>query len=177
MSEELTSRNQKLKSRISVSYAMSKVYKLKTRQVIPAKLDILWQFFSSPANLAKITPPWMDFRVTSEPEEKVYAGQIIEYSVKGLPGIPMYWMTEITHVDHEKYFVDEQRFGPYSFWHHEHHFKEMEGGVEMIDIVHYKIPYWFFGDIANTIFVRNQVNKIFDYRTKKVDEIFKSSPR
>ena len=151
---------------------MSKVYRLKTVQVIPAKLEGIWEFFSSPSNLAKITPPWMDFRVTSDSATKVYAGQIIEYTVKGLPGIPMYWMTEITHVDHHKYFVDEQRFGPYAMWHHQHHFKEVDGGVEMTDIVHYKIPYLFFGDLANAFFVKNQIKKIFDFRTEKVREIF-----
>ena len=152
---------------------MSKVYHLTFTQHINASLDQVWPFFSSPQNLAKITPPDMDFQVISSPSEKVYAGQVIEYNVKVLPGLSMYWMTEITHVEQLKYFVDEQRFGPYSLWHHQHHFKEVTGGVLMTDIVHYKIPFWILGDIANTLFVRKQLQKIFDFRTGKVNELFK----
>ncbi len=102
----------------------------------------------------------------------MYAGQIIEYTVKPLLGIPLYWMTEITHVQPHVYFVDEQRYGPYSMWHHQHHFKEIDGGVEMTDIVHYKIPFWILGDIANTLFVRSQLEGIFSYRTEVVNKMF-----
>ena len=154
---------------------MSKVYGFQTVQIIPSTLEIVWDFFSSPLNLIKITPPWMDFRVISSSQEKVYAGQIIEYKVKGLPGIPMYWMTEITQMKEKIYFVDEQRYGPYAMWHHQHHFKEIPGGVEMTDIIHYKIPYWIFGDIANAVYVRKQIKGIFDYRTMKVDQLFTST--
>jgi ligand-binding SRPBCC domain-containing protein len=80
-------------------------------------------------------------------------------------------MTEITHVADGKYFIDEQRFGPYSLWHHQHHFKQIPGGVEMTDIVHYKIPFWFLGDIANALLVRNELKKIFDFRRQKVEEL------
>lgn len=102
----------------------------------------------------------------------MYPGQLIEYKVKPLPAIPMYWMTEITHVEPLKYFVDEQRFGPYNLWHHQHHFRSIEGGVEMTDIVHYKVPGWFIGDIANSLFVSNKLKSIFDFRFKKVEELF-----
>jgi ligand-binding SRPBCC domain-containing protein len=102
----------------------------------------------------------------------MYAGQIIEYKVSPILGIPLYWMTEITHVEQHKFFVDEQRFGPYSMWHHQHHFREVPGGVEMTDIVHYKMPFWFLGDIANTLFVKKQLNDIFNYRFKAVEKIF-----
>src|SRR6185295_20044887 len=102
----------------------------------------------------------------------MYPGQIIEYKVKPVLGIPLYWMTEITHVEDKKHFIDEQRYGPYSLWHHQHHFKEIEGGVEMTDIVHYKLPLWFLGDIANTMLIKNQLKKIFDYRYKKITELF-----
>ena len=104
--------------------------------------------------------------------DKMYAGQIIEYTVRPLFSIPFYWMTEITHVEEGKYFIDEQRFGPYNLWHHQHHFKEVTGGVEMTDIVHYKIPFWFVGDIANTTFVNKQLKQIFAYRYKSVEERF-----
>src|SRR6476620_3532057 len=120
---------------------MSKVYSLKSVQTIPTTLQQAWDFFSRPDNLKHITPAYMDFTVTSKHHgERMYAGQIIEYTVKPILGIPIYWMTEITHVEEGKYFIDEQKFGPYSLWHHQHHFIEVNGGVEMTDIVHYKIP-------------------------------------
>jgi ligand-binding SRPBCC domain-containing protein len=152
---------------------MSKVYSFKTLQKIPISLDEAWAYFSNPANLANITPDNMGFKTISKYHgDTMYAGQVIEYRVSPVLGIPLYWMTEITHVDDKKYFVDEQRYGPYSMWHHQHHFKAIEGGVEMTDIVHYKLPMWFLGDIANTLFVSKQLNGIFDYRFKKVEELF-----
>ncbi len=152
---------------------MSKVYSIKTVQQIPISLSEAWSFFSNPANLSTITPDNMGFKTISKHHGDImYAGQLIEYKVSPVLGIPLYWMTEIIQVDDEKYFVDEQRYGPYSMWHHQHHFKEIEGGVEMTDIVHYKLPLWFLGDIANTLFVKKQLKGIFDYRIKKVEELF-----
>lgn len=152
---------------------MSKVYSLKTMQKIPIGLDEAWDFFSNPQNLATITPDNMGFKTISKHHgDSMYAGQLIEYKVSPVLDIPLYWMTEITHVEDKKYFVDEQRFGPYSLWHHQHHFKEIEGGVEMTDIVHYKLPLWFLGDIANNLFVKKQLNGIFDYRFKKIEKLF-----
>ncbi len=152
---------------------MSKVYSFKTIQQLPISLDVAWDFFSSPANLKKITPADMGFNVVSKYHgDKMYPGQVIEYKVSPVLGIPLYWMTEITHVEDKKYFVDEQRFGPYSMWHHQHHFKVVDGGVEMTDIVHYKLPLWFLGDIANTLFVKKQLQHIFEYRYKIVEQQF-----
>jgi ligand-binding SRPBCC domain-containing protein len=152
---------------------MSKVYSLKTVQKIPISLDEAWDFFSNPQNLETITPDNMSFKTISKYQgDKVYAGQIIEYKVSPLLGIPLYWMTEIIHVEDKKYFVDEQRYGPYSLWHHQHHFRSIEGGVEMTDIIHYKIPGWFLGDIAHSLFVKKQINRIFEYRFKKVEKLF-----
>ena len=149
------------------------MYSLKTVQNIPISLNEAWNFFSRPDNLKEITPAAMGFVIKSKHHgERMYAGQIIEYTVKPLLSIPLYWMTEITHVDEGKYFVDEQRFGPYSLWHHQHHFTEIAGGVEMTDIVHYKIPFWFVGDLINSLFVKNQLKQIFDFRQKKVEEKF-----
>lgn len=148
-------------------------YNLKTTQFIPVTLDVAWAFFSNPANLQSITPARMNFRIISRHHgDAMYPGQIIEYKVSPLGGISMYWMTEITHVRDRAYFVDEQRFGPYSLWHHQHHFKEVPGGVEMTDIVHYKIPLGFIGDWANRLFIRKQLEDIFAYRVKRVEEIF-----
>lgn len=152
---------------------MSKVYSIKTVQKLPITLEKAWDFFSSPANLKEITPVELGFNIVSKHHgDKMYAGQIIEYKVSPVLGIPIYWMTEISHVSDKQYFVDEQRFGPYSMWHHQHHFKAIEGGVEMTDIVHYKLPLWFLGDIANTLFVKKQLKGIFDFRKTKVEALF-----
>ena len=152
---------------------MSKVYSIKFVQNLPVSLEKAWHFFSRPDNLKDITPANLGFKIISaHGGEQMYAGQVIEYTVRPLAGIPVYWMTEITHVKDKEYFVDEQRYGPYSLWHHQHHFKAIDGGVEMTDIVHYKIPYWFFGTIANSLFVGRQLKEIFDFRFKAVEERF-----
>ena len=149
------------------------VYSIKTVQQLPIPLSQAWEFFANPANLQKITPGNMGFTTISKHHgEKMYAGQIIEYKVKPVLGIPLYWMTEITHVQDQEYFIDEQRYGPYSLWHHQHHFRPIDGGVEMTDIIHYKIPLWILGDIANTLFDKKQLDRIFDYRYKKAEELF-----
>jgi ligand-binding SRPBCC domain-containing protein len=148
-------------------------YSLKTVQSIPISIDKAWGFFSNPANLQAITPRNMGFKIISKHHgEKMYAGQLIEYVVRPLFGIPMYWMTEITQVKYKEYFIDEQRFGPYQLWHHQHHFKEIDGGVEMTDIVHYRNSLGFLGNIANSLFVHRQLKKIFEYRFQKVEELF-----
>jgi len=152
---------------------MSKVYSLRETQFLPISLEKAWDFFSRPDNLQIITPPNMGFKVKGHHKgESMYAGQIIEYTVKPVLGIPLYWMTEITHVKDLEYFVDEQRFGPYTMWHHQHHFKAIDGGVEMSDLVHYKLPFWFLGDIAHALFVKKQLQSIFDFRFKKAEELF-----
>lgn len=149
------------------------VHTIKTVQYIPASLPAVWGFFSDPGNLKDITPPELSFKVISQHHgNTMYAGQIIEYKVSPVLGIPLYWMTEITHVQDQQYFVDEQRFGPYSMWHHQHHFKTIEGGVEMTDIVHYKIPLGWLGNAMNTLFVRKQLNGIFAFRFKKTEDVF-----
>ena len=148
-------------------------HSIKTVQKIPASLKEIWEFFSSPANLDTITPDDMAFKtITKFDSAKIYPGQIIEYKVSPILKIPLYWMTEITEVEEGKFFIDEQRKGPYAIWHHEHYFKEIEGGVEMTDIVHYKNPLGFIGEIANSLFVKRQLTNIFKYRFQKVEEIF-----
>ena len=148
-------------------------HSIKTVQKIPVSLNEAWQFFSNPANLQAITPGNMGFKIISKHNsEKMYAGQIIEYTVSPVAGIPLYWMTEITQVVDGKYFIDEQRKGPYTLWHHQHHFREIEGGVEMTDIIHYKIPLGFIGKMANSFLVKKMLNKIFEYRYKKAEELF-----
>ncbi|HRI58812.1 MAG TPA: SRPBCC family protein [Saprospiraceae bacterium] len=154
------------------------VYTLKRVQHLPIPLEKAWDFFSSPSNLKEITPPYMGFHVKSDPAflQKMYAGQIITYTVKPVLGIPLFWMTEITHVEPGQFFVDEQRVGPYSVWHHQHHFRAVGGGVEMTDLVHYKLPLGWLGDIANLLFVRRQLKEIFDYRRNKLEAMFGKMP-
>lgn len=156
---------------------MSKVYSLQTVQRIPVGIEKAWDFFSNPANLQTITPSSLGFKIISKYHgNRMYPGQIIEYKVSPVLGIPLYWMTEITHVEDQKFFVDEQRIGPYSLWHHQHHFKAIPGGVEMTDIVHYKIPFWVLGDIAHALFVKNQLKQIFNYRFQQVEKMFGAFP-
>lgn len=150
-----------------------KIYQLKTSQKLPISIDKAWDFFSNPANLSKITPQWLNFQVTSTLPEKMYAGLIITYYVRPLLNIPQTWVTEITHVNKPNYFVDEQRFGPYKMWHHEHIFKQLpDGQVLMEDIVSYAIPFGFLGRIANKFIVSGKVKQIFDYRTEVLKKMF-----
>ncbi|MFD0939372.1 SRPBCC family protein [Pedobacter boryungensis] len=117
----------------------------------------------------------MEFIVTSDDsQEKMYPGMIITYKVSPLFGIHLNWMTEITQVAPEKYFIDEQRFGPFKFWHHQHHFKAIEGGVEMTDILTYALPLGVLGTIAHNLMVKNKVKEIFTFRENKVIELFGS---
>lgn len=148
------------------------VFSIKSKQVLPISLQEAWDFFSTPKNLQTITPAYLRFKITSEIADHMYPGQVITYTVKPLLGIPIFWMTEITHVKEGIYFVDEQRFGPYALWHHQHHFKEVEGGVEMIDLVHYKLPLGPLGSLANFLFVRKQLKGIFDYRFQFLETHF-----
>ncbi len=151
-----------------------KTYTLKTVQKLPISLSEAWEFFSSPANLKEITPEYMGFKITSDhaPEEKMYPGQIISYIVTPVLGIPLRWMTEITHVKDKEYFVDEQRFGPYALWHHTHRFKEIRGGVEMTDTVQYALPFGILGQLAHPILVKGKLEKIFAYRLEKLTKKF-----
>jgi len=151
-----------------------KTYHLKFEQKLPIPLAETWDFFTSPINLAKITPPQMGFKVTSDftPDAKVYPGMIITYKVSPLLGIKLNWMTEITHVKEPDYFVDDQRSGPYKIWHHEHHFKEIKGGVLMTDILHYAIPFGPIGRLANKLLVRKEIDRIFSFREKAINDLF-----
>ncbi len=152
------------------------LYQLKTTQRIPASLEEVWNFISSPKNLKEITPKYMGFEVTTANlPEKMYPGMIISYKVSPLLGIKMTWVTEITHVKDKAYFVDEQRVGPYSIWHHEHHIELIENGVLMTDIVSYKPPFGFLGAIANTLIIKKNLKEIFDYRTLALEKRFGKS--
>lgn len=148
-----------------------KVYQLRTRQRLSLALHEAWDFFSNPANLQEITPPDMNFRITSEVPERMYPGLIVTYRIQALPGVSMDWVTEITHVREPVFFVDEQRFGPYRFWHHQHHFAEVEGGVEMTDIVHY-LPPSPAAPLIDRLLVGPRLRAIFDFRREVLAERF-----
>ena len=146
------------------------------RQFIPISLDEAWAFFSDPSNLEMLTPAKMRFRITSgNPGKKMYPGMIITYIVSPLLRIPMNWMTEITQVKEKEYFIDDQKSGPFKIWHHQHHFKEVDGGVEMTDIINYKVGFGFIGGIANALFVKRRVRKIFEFRQKVMERLFTDS--
>lgn len=150
-----------------------KVYQLRREQYLPIGIAEAWDFFSSPYNLKRITPPDMGFDIVLiEKDKRMYPGMIIGYIVRPLWGIPMRWLTEITHVQEPYYFVDEQRFGPYTLWHHQHWFEEVEGGVKMLDLVHYAIPFGYLGRLAHVLFVRRRLEQIFDYRKKTLEQLF-----
>ena len=149
-----------------------KIYRLETKQNLPISQVEAWDFLSNPINLKRITPDYMDFKIINNVIKKMYAGQIIQYIVRPILGIPIKWVTEITHVEKPNYFVDEQRFGPYSLWHHKHFFKKINGGILMEDIVDYKIPYGLIGQFAHVIFVKKKLEKIFNYRHTKLEKLF-----
>ena len=148
------------------------MYQFKTTQKLNISINEAWNFLSNPKNLKDITPEYMRFDIISGDDKKMFPGQIIEYILTPVFNIPFKWVTEITHVKQKKYFVDEQRFGPYSFWHHKHFIKEVEDGVIMEDIVHYKLPLGIIGRLAHRLFVKNKVEEIFSFRRKKLDSLF-----
>lgn len=149
------------------------MHTLKRITKLPINVEKAWEFFSNPKNLKEITPDYMGFNITSEfLKEEMYPGMIITYKVTPLLNIPMSWMTEITQVKENKYFIDEQRVGPYTIWHHQHHFKAIKGGVEMTDVITYVVPLGFLGRLVEPLLVRPKLKEIFDYREKKMDELF-----
>jgi len=146
--------------------------KLKQEQFLPISLEAAWDFFATPKNLNEVTPKDMVFEVTSELPDKVYEGLIITYRIKPMLNIPISWCTEITHIKELSYFVDEQRKGPYNIWHHEHHFKAVEGGVLMTDLLHYDIGKSVFGWLAGKLFVHAKVREIFRFRFETLEKHF-----
>ena len=149
-----------------------KLYQIKIKQNLPISVDKAWEFLSNPKNLKEITPKYMNFRILSGADRSIFAGQIIQYKVTPMLGISTKWVTEITHVKDKEYFVDEQRFGPYALWHHKHFIKKIDGGVEMEDVIDYKIPFGIIGQIAHPIIVKNKLKQIFKFRKNKLKELF-----
>jgi ligand-binding SRPBCC domain-containing protein len=149
-----------------------KLYKLHKKQNLPITVDEAWTFLSSPKNLKTITPDYMGFNILSGADREMFAGQIIQYIVTPVLGIKTKWVTEITHVSQGHYFVDEQRFGPYALWHHKHFIRPIKGGIEMEDIIDYKLPLGWIGQLAHPILVKPKLKEIFDYRQQKLIELF-----
>ncbi|MGF1587027.1 MAG: hypothetical protein ACFCUM_17035 [Bacteroidales bacterium] len=148
-------------------------YQLHTKQLIKAPLDKVWEFISNPRNLKLITPEHMGFDITSRDlPEKMYPGMIISYTVKPLLGFKMTWVSEITQIEEKRFFIDQQRIGPYSMWHHQHLIEPVKNGVLMSDIVSYSPPMGLLGSIANGLFIRKQLETIFTYREKAVEKYF-----
>lgn len=148
------------------------MYQLYRKQFLKCDLDHAWEFFSNPRNLEKITPDYMGFNIKSGADKKAFAGQVICYTVSPLLNIPMEWVTELTQVKDHHYFIDEQRFGPYKFWHHKHFFTKKADGVLMEDVLDYKLPFGILGKLVHTLYVKNKLKDIFDYRTEVLEELF-----
>lgn len=146
------------------------LHTLERTQLLPTDLETAWAFFSDPRNLPRITPPWLGFSVVSPLPERMHAGMIARYTVQPFPLTTVTWITEITHVAEPHFFVDEQRFGPYRFWHHQHHFRETTGGIEMRDLVSYIIPFGPVGHLASPL-VRRKLRDIFDFRYATLEKM------
>lgn len=153
-----------------------KLFQLRAKQALPISKEEAWDFLSDPANLQKITPPSMGFEILSGADRAMYPGQIIQYTVRPIAGIATRWVTEITHVVPGQYFVDEQRFGPYSLWHHKHFIDDIDGGVMMEDIIDYKIPFGALGTLFHNPIVKKQLQSIFQFREAQLKTYFGSIP-
>lgn len=148
------------------------IYNLYSKQTFPITVEVAWEFLSNPKNLKKITPEYMSFDIVSGGDRPMFSGQIIQYVVTPIFGIKTKWVTEITHLVKNEYFVDEQRFGPYVLWHHKHFIKEIGGGVEIEDIIDYKVPFGFLGRIFHPIMVKPKLKEIFKFRSEKLKDLF-----
>lgn len=150
-----------------------RVKRLLYKQKIPTGIEEVWDFFSNPRNLAEITPPDMHMRITNEVDTgSLYEGMIINYTLFPFLNLPVRWSTQITHVGKPYEFWDEQKYGPYEYWHHRHLFREIPEGVEMTDIIEYKTPFGFFGEMLNQLLIHSRLEYVFSYRKKKIEEIF-----
>jgi ligand-binding SRPBCC domain-containing protein len=146
-----------------------RLHRLEQTQRFPLSLGWAWDFFADPGNLARVTPPAMRLRITSPVPDTIYAGMLITYRLTPLPGMRVDWVNEITHVDHPRRWIDEQRFGPYRFFQHQHAFREIDGGVEMHDLVHYVLPRGAVG--VRRLLVAPALRDLFAYRFEVLERI------
>ena len=151
-----------------------KIYTIDRTEILPITIKEAWSFFSNPHNLQEITPPELGLRITSGAESKIYPGMIITYTVTPFPFVKSGWVTEITQVDSLHYFLDEQRFGPYKFWHHKHFFTNVGGKTKARDLVHYALPFDPLSRLVYPLLVKRKLNAIFNYRSAKLKSIFVS---
>ena len=156
----------------------SGIYTLTTEQELPIDKKTAWDFFSNPHNLSRITPAHMGFEITSKVDHQAYEGQIITYKVGIVLGIKTNWVTEITKVKEGCFFIDEQRFGPYQMWHHEHFFESLPNGHTLMrDKISYKIPFGILGRLAQTFFIKRQLMAIFIFRYRTLERLFDGKNR
>ncbi|MCS7197428.1 MAG: SRPBCC family protein [Candidatus Bipolaricaulota bacterium] len=151
---------------------MPRIYRLLRTQIVPADIERVWEFFATPRNLNELTPPEMDFTILSGADEPMYPGQLIEYRIQIVPGIVVSWLTEIVHVEPKRRFIDEQRFGPYQFWYHEHRFEPTREGTCIEDYVTYALPLGIIGGVVHELWVRRRLEYIFDFRRQAIERIF-----
>lgn len=149
-------------------------YSLHRTQFVPISAATAWEFLSNPANLIEMTPKSMNFRIASEIDRPLYAGQILQYKVSPFPGFNTRWISEITQVEPHKYFIDVQLQGPYAYWHHQHFIHEKEKGVVLEDIIHYKVPLGWLGQLLHPWIVKPKLEKIFAYRQQQIQQRFGS---
>ena len=149
------------------------MHRYSTEQYLPISIGAAWDFFSSPKNLALITPPKMDFKILTNIEtEGIFQGQQIEYTVKPLLGISLNWKTEIGEISIHKFFTDKQLKGPYKVWEHTHTFTAQGNGVLMKDEVIYKLPFGALGNLLNKLFIQHKIENIFSYRRDALHKLF-----
>ena len=148
------------------------MHRIVHKQQLPVSLDEIWKFFSLPGNLKKITPPSLGFNIVSGGEGVMYKGMVVTYDIDSAFSLPYTWVTEIAEYEEKKFFVDRQRSGPYAYWNHEHYFAEIPNGIEITDILEYKMPLGLLGTLAHPFFIKNKIQKIFEYRSQKLEELF-----
>jgi len=141
-----------------------KIYQLYRQQTLNMTVQEAWSFFSSPSHLNDITPDFFHVTITSKVPEKIYAGLMISYQMKAVFGIPMNWLSEVSHCDEPKRFVYEQRIGPFKFWSHEVCLTEQQNGILLEDIMFYAMPLAWLGQLINTVLIADKLERIFDTR-------------
>jgi ligand-binding SRPBCC domain-containing protein len=153
-----------------------RVFTIERRQRLKVSREEAYRFISNPALMGGIIPADLGLQVLNHIPDRVYEGLLLHYRLKPLFGVPVHWLGEITYCDEPSRFVDEQRLGPFAFWHHEHRLREIPGGVEMSDLIHYAVPFGPLGSVVNTLVLGPRLRRIFDYRESALARKFGSLP-
>jgi ligand-binding SRPBCC domain-containing protein len=154
-----------------------KLERLHTIQRLPVQIEEAWDFFTSPKNVGLITPPWLDFRMISDPPEYLHPGTLVASEIRPVPGISIQWISEITHIRPPHFYITEQRVGPFKLWHHEHYFRVAEEGIEVEDIVYYGLYLGPVGSLAHDLYVRKKLHEVFTHRARAIEQRFGSIGR